>query len=109
MLFVAVEVAQPAARVPLSEAAARKFIATFATVLEASGRTFSTAEAAEALQCSYRDAPMASTRQVARLLRELRPGGWANGGRRPVFQVPSATEIAAAGEAARQVAAEIRT
>ncbi len=73
-------------------------------MLEASGRVFSTAEAAEALQREYQNAPMANLRQVARLLRQMKPPAWANGGRRPVFQVPSATEIAAAGEAARQAA-----
>lgn len=105
LLFAGLEVAQPAMREPLSEAAARRFLATFASALEAAGRVFSTAEVVEALQRSYRDAPMASTRQVGRLLRQMKPPAWAaGGGRRPVFQMPSATEIVAAGEAGRQAA-----
>ena len=103
-VFCGVEVRSPAAaaRAPFSETIARRFISQFAQALEASGRVFSTAEVTTVLQREYPNAPMTSAKQIARLLRELRPAGWANGGRRPIFQVPSASELAAATDAARQ-------
>lgn len=103
-VFIAVTIAQPPSRAALSEAMVKRFLGRFAASLEASGRVFSTAEVTTALRREYPSAPMASTRQVARILRELHPPAWANGGRRPVFQVPSAAELAAATEAAKQAA-----
>lgn len=81
-LFVAVEVQPPAARAALSEAAARRYLDQFAAKLEAAGQLFSAEEASVLLRQSFPGAPMATGRQITRMLREMKPAAWATGRRR---------------------------
>lgn len=95
LLFAGVDVALTSARQPLSEAAARRYLATFASEMAAAGCLFTTTEATALLQEAFPDAPMAATRQVTRLLRELGPTAWAMR-RRPTHMVPGGERLAEA-------------
>lgn len=103
--FVAVMISSPPPPRPaLSESSARRSLLRFAEELDAMARVFSAAEAAEALQRHFSDAPMASESQVARLLRENRPAAWAHNGRRRAVAIPSKDELAdVAAVAAREI------
>lgn len=85
----------PPARQPLSEAAARRYLTTFAAEMASAGCQFTTTEATALLQGTFSGASMATTRQVTRLLRELGPTAWATR-RRPANAMPSREMLAEA-------------
>ncbi len=95
-LFLDVVVEPPApARQSLSEAAARRYLTTFAAEMASAGCQFTTTDAASLLQGTFSGASMATTRQVTRLLRELGPTAWATR-RRPATAMPSPERLAEA-------------
>jgi hypothetical protein len=94
--FIGVDVAPPVPQPrPLPEATAREFLAGLAVEFAPSGRTFTAAEAARMIRDAY-PGSVISDREIARLLRQLRPAAWSAGGRRQAARTPTDAELAAA-------------